>query len=86
MEYLIANGELYHHGIKGQKWGVRRFQNANGSLTTRGKSRYLRGKEIYKEREKIQDKEFERLQKTDKEYNKAYKEAMRIAKKIWIRS
>ncbi len=33
--------ELYHHGIKGQKWGVRRFQNPDGSLTTAGKRRYL---------------------------------------------
>ena len=32
--------ELYHHGIKGQKWGVRRFQNADGSLTDTGKIRY----------------------------------------------
>lgn len=32
--------ELYHHGIKGQKWGVRRFQNSDGSLTSAGKSRY----------------------------------------------
>lgn len=32
--------ELYHHGIKGQKWGVRRFQNKNGSLTPAGKKRY----------------------------------------------
>ena len=31
--------ELQHHGIKGQKWGVRRFQNADGSLTTAGKRR-----------------------------------------------
>lgn len=31
--------ELQHHGIKGQKWGVRRFQNADGSLTTAGKQR-----------------------------------------------
>lgn len=31
---------LAHHGIKGQKWGVRRFQKADGSLTTAGKSRY----------------------------------------------
>lgn len=32
--------ELYHHGIKGQRWGVRRFQNKNGSLTNAGKKRY----------------------------------------------
>lgn len=32
--------ELYHHGIKGQKWGVRRYQNEDGSLTPAGKERY----------------------------------------------
>lgn len=30
---------LIHHGIKGQKWGVRRFQNEDGSLTSAGKKR-----------------------------------------------
>ena len=32
--------ELRHHGIKGQKWGVRRFQNKDGSLTPAGAKRY----------------------------------------------
>ena len=32
--------ELYHHGIKGQKWGVRRFQNKDGSFTPAGRKRY----------------------------------------------
>ncbi len=32
--------ELYHHGIKGQKWGIRRFQNPDGSLTSAGQKRY----------------------------------------------
>ena len=31
---------LVHHGIKGMKWGVRRFQKADGSLTSAGKARY----------------------------------------------
>lgn len=40
--------ELYHHGIKGQKWGVRRFQDATtGTLTQAGRDRY---------REKVQGK------------------------------
>lgn len=34
--------ELYHHGIKGQKWGVRRYQNPDGSLTAEGQKRYDR--------------------------------------------
>lgn len=37
--YAIDNNELYHHGIKGMKWGVRRFQNADGSRTEAGKKR-----------------------------------------------
>lgn len=41
MDYLV------HHGIKGQKWGVRRFQNPDGTLTDAGKKRYAtNGKSI----------------------------------------
>lgn len=34
------SNELYHHGIKGQRWGVRRYQNQDGTLTAAGKKRY----------------------------------------------
>ena len=33
---FISESELYHHGIKGMKWGVRRYQNPDGSLTPAG--------------------------------------------------
>lgn len=46
MDYVITSSgvlmradEFYHHGIKGQKWGVRRYQNPDGSLTPEGKKR-----------------------------------------------
>lgn len=40
MEYEIHNiDELAHHGIKGQRWGIRRYQNKDGSLTPAGQKR-----------------------------------------------
>lgn len=39
-DYIIVNGELRHFGIKGMKWGVRRYQNSDGTLTAAGKKRY----------------------------------------------
>ena len=39
MRYMYSN-ELYHYGIRGQKWGIRRFQNPDGTLTKAGMRRY----------------------------------------------
>jgi hypothetical protein len=65
--YVILNDELYHHGIKGQRWGVRRFQNADGTRTAAGKRRRseeepdlkttLDPKVLYDNRDKLSDKE-----------------------------
>lgn len=45
--------ELMHWGIKGMKWGVRRYQNKDGSLTPAGKKRYDKEMAKLKEKEKI---------------------------------
>lgn len=58
MEY-----ELYHYGVKGQRWGVRRYQNPDGSLTAKGKKR------IGKEYEKASKKT---MRKLSKQYNSMY--------------
>lgn len=37
---MYYNNQIWHWGVKGMKWGVRRYQNADGSLTDAGKRRY----------------------------------------------
>ena len=51
-KYWHDGTKLYHYGIPGQKRGVRRFQNPDGTLTEEGKRRYNRG---YSERNRRKD-------------------------------
>lgn len=43
MPYIVIGGVLYHYGIPNMRWGHRRFQNKDGSLTEAGKRRYAKG-------------------------------------------
>ena len=56
--------ELYHHGIPGQKWGVRRFQEEDGTLTPEGKRRYAY------EMSRDQKKDYNKLTVYEQEYVK----------------
>lgn len=49
----MDNTELQHWGVKGMKWGVRRFQNKDGTLTAAGKKRYAQELEKLKKEEQI---------------------------------
>ena len=66
------NNELYHHGVKGQKWGIRRYQNEDGSLTSAGKERYGR----YESDEHVSPKKIKRdFNKLERVYGKTYARA-----------
>lgn len=68
--------ELYHHGTKGQKWGIRKYQNADGSLTPEGKRRYGYGTKKYSVRENSGHQKFGNdAMKTEEKLNKRYEKA-----------
>lgn len=64
----MNNAELYHHGVKGQRWGIRRYQNKDGSLTAYGKKRYakeLAKLEAEKKRVRQQEQTAKKIKKLD---------------------
>ena len=68
MEYYVRSDELQHHGIKGMKWGIRRYQNKDGSLTKAGVKRYYnKDGSLTKKGEKWYNKETSELKSEKKE-------------------
>lgn len=52
---MIYLSNLQHHGIKGQKWGVRRYRNRDGSLTPAGRKRYSDSAPAHVDHKKVYD-------------------------------
>ena len=72
----MSNYELYHHGIKGQRWGVRRYQNPDGSLKDAGRKRYVtstlrRNERRYGEENSLRQINKEKYETYTKKSNKA---------------
>ena len=72
---------LMHYGILGMKWGVRRFENEDGSYTKAGLERYRKAKAKYNETGSAHDKEVMKRAKKDLKYDvKADKGRVRYSK------
>lgn len=79
---INLDDELQHWGIKGQKWGVRRYQNKDGSLTERGKKHYAKEKEaLAKEKAKVkaEEKVLANKKKTQAKFDKLEAEKKALA-------
>ena len=74
---------LEHHGIKGMHWGIRRYQNDDGSLTDAGKKHYGRNYDYYKKKEAEAGKEYRDIYtKTAKKYFRKDKMSLRRYNKL----
>lgn len=79
--------ELYHYGVKGQKWGVRRYRNEDGSLTDAGKKRYRKDYDSIKQDQRASEN-FKTTNRTNisvvDNYNSSYysKSAQRKLKRL----
>ena len=80
------NHYLVHYGIKGQLWGVRRFQNLDGTLTEEGKRRYSKNDVVFiSGSSKTQDKDSEYYRKElPKEIRKEIDEAIKSGSKFVV--
>ena len=78
-DYSEYDYELYHHGILGMHWGIRRYQNEDGTLTAAGKKRYRTDEDLNKygkTRKEVIDKLNKGSEKAAKKYDEYFDKSM----------
>lgn len=81
---------IEHHGILGQKWGIRRYQNPDGTLTDEGKKRYDKiansddARYIYKHRKELSEEDFNKAYKRAKQTDELRRMGSSVPKEIAI--
>lgn len=93
-DYSIINGELYHHGVKGMKWGVRKkYRNTDGSLNSNGIEKYAKkghAKDALNSNKSIVGKTYDRYSGAHKirgeiEYNKSSKAQNKVKAEQYLK-
>lgn len=81
-DYAVISKDSYlaHHGILGMKWGIRRYQNADGSLTDAGRKRY--NAEVKRAEKKEAKEENKRIKAEDKAIRAERKKQLRLRRTL----
>ena len=65
---MEKTNDIWHYGIKGQKWGIRRYQNSDGTLTASGKRRQKKEEKLQAKEARKQAKKADKAIRKDRAY------------------